>query len=172
MPQADHFDRKISPSVGGLKMYRPFVGTLILLAVAAAGAPAQAKEEMLVTVRKAEEDLQDVPLAVTALPSATLESAVVQQLQDVAKLTPGLTMQDFNVGALATPVIRGLAQSNIQGRENNVALVESSVAQQLITLAESRTGAAPGSKPGRNDPCWCGSGVKYKKCHGAPGMIT
>ena len=20
-------------------------------------------------------------------------------------------------------------------------------------------------KPGRNDPCWCGSGRKYKKCH-------
>ena len=20
-------------------------------------------------------------------------------------------------------------------------------------------------KPGRNDPCWCGSGKKYKKCH-------
>jgi preprotein translocase subunit SecA len=20
---------------------------------------------------------------------------------------------------------------------------------------------------GRNDPCWCGSGQKYKKCHGA-----
>ncbi|WP_233261498.1 SEC-C metal-binding domain-containing protein [Vitiosangium sp. GDMCC 1.1324] len=20
-------------------------------------------------------------------------------------------------------------------------------------------------RPGRNDPCWCGSGVKYKKCH-------
>ncbi|MEE1274785.1 MAG: SEC-C metal-binding domain-containing protein, partial [Olegusella sp.] len=20
--------------------------------------------------------------------------------------------------------------------------------------------------PGRNDPCWCGSGRKYKKCHG------
>ena len=23
------------------------------------------------------------------------------------------------------------------------------------------------AEPGRNDPCWCGSGVKYKKCHGA-----
>ncbi|HSQ42869.1 MAG TPA: SEC-C metal-binding domain-containing protein, partial [Fibrobacteraceae bacterium] len=23
-----------------------------------------------------------------------------------------------------------------------------------------------GPKPGRNDPCWCGSGLKYKKCHG------
>ena len=21
------------------------------------------------------------------------------------------------------------------------------------------------SRPGRNDPCWCGSGQKYKKCH-------
>ncbi|MFY0582991.1 SEC-C metal-binding domain-containing protein [Cystobacter fuscus] len=21
------------------------------------------------------------------------------------------------------------------------------------------------SRLGRNDPCWCGSGVKYKKCH-------
>jgi hypothetical protein len=20
-------------------------------------------------------------------------------------------------------------------------------------------------RPGRNDPCWCGSGIKYKKCH-------
>jgi preprotein translocase subunit SecA len=24
-----------------------------------------------------------------------------------------------------------------------------------------------GPKVGRNDPCWCGSGKKYKKCHGA-----
>ena len=24
----------------------------------------------------------------------------------------------------------------------------------------------PGTKkPGRNDPCWCGSGKKYKSCH-------
>ena len=29
-------------------------------------------------------------------------------------------------------------------------------------------GNAPApSKPGRNDPCPCGSGKKYKKCHGA-----
>ena len=24
---------------------------------------------------------------------------------------------------------------------------------------------APDKKPGRNDPCWCGSGKKYKRCH-------
>ncbi len=31
----------------------------------------------------------------------------------------------------------------------------------------SRTIAWP---PGRNEPCWCGSGRKYKKCCGAPGV--
>jgi preprotein translocase subunit SecA len=32
-----------------------------------------------------------------------------------------------------------------------------------------RPAAAPppsGKLPGRNDPCYCGSGLKYKKCHG------
>jgi SEC-C motif-containing protein len=24
----------------------------------------------------------------------------------------------------------------------------------------------PLPKPGRNEPCWCGSGKKFKKCHG------
>ncbi|HID88600.1 MAG TPA: hypothetical protein EYP52_02655 [Anaerolineae bacterium] len=23
----------------------------------------------------------------------------------------------------------------------------------------------PAKRPGRNDPCWCGSGKKYKHCH-------
>jgi preprotein translocase subunit SecA len=27
--------------------------------------------------------------------------------------------------------------------------------------------ARVGPKLGRNEPCWCGSGKKYKKCHGA-----
>jgi preprotein translocase subunit SecA len=27
------------------------------------------------------------------------------------------------------------------------------------------SGSGGGKKPGRNDPCWCGSGKKYKKCH-------
>ena len=26
----------------------------------------------------------------------------------------------------------------------------------------------PGDKIGRNEPCWCGSGRKYKQCHGRP----
>jgi preprotein translocase subunit SecA len=30
-----------------------------------------------------------------------------------------------------------------------------------------RAGFTPsGARIGRNDPCFCGSGLKYKKCHG------
>jgi preprotein translocase subunit SecA len=33
--------------------------------------------------------------------------------------------------------------------------------------AQARPGYTPtGDKIGRNDACWCGSGLKYKKCHG------
>jgi preprotein translocase subunit SecA len=39
-------------------------------------------------------------------------------------------------------------------------------------VAGVNSGALPqtakaGPKLGRNDPCWCGSGKKYKRCHGA-----
>ena len=31
---------------------------------------------------------------------------------------------------------------------------------------EARASRRRGARIGRNDPCWCGSGAKYKKCHG------
>jgi preprotein translocase subunit SecA len=34
------------------------------------------------------------------------------------------------------------------------------------SAASFRTGANVGAKVGRNDPCPCGSGKKYKQCHG------
>ncbi len=97
---------------------------LTSFALAAGSTPVFSQEEDLeviyVTARKTEESLQSVPLSITALTAETLEQATVQAISDVSNLTPGLIFQDFNVGALSTPVIRGLAQSNIQGRENNV----------------------------------------------------
>jgi preprotein translocase subunit SecA len=32
--------------------------------------------------------------------------------------------------------------------------------------AAAGSASAPNAKIGRNDPCWCGSGKKYKRCHG------
>ena len=41
-----------------------------------------------------------------------------------------------------------------------------------VALAQSDPSPAPRTvaaedRIGRNEPCWCGSGMKYKKCHGA-----
>jgi preprotein translocase subunit SecA len=35
------------------------------------------------------------------------------------------------------------------------------------SVATATRTVAPREKIGRNDPCWCGSGKKFKKCHGA-----
>ena len=40
------------------------------------------------------------------------------------------------------------------------------VAVAAVPRTEQRV-VADKEKIGRNDPCWCGSGKKYKKCHGA-----
>jgi hypothetical protein len=53
----------------------------------------------------------------------------------------------------------------LAARERNVAAVEHSLSQNL--RPSTRGGAPRRSTPklGRNDPCWCGSGKKYKTCH-------
>jgi preprotein translocase subunit SecA len=38
--------------------------------------------------------------------------------------------------------------------------------QMLPPVVEQRR-VADVEQIGRNDPCWCGSGKKYKRCHGA-----
>ena len=48
--------------------------------------------------------------------------------------------------------------------------VAGSATAAAVSAAASGAGpqtAKAGPKLGRNDPCWCGSGKKYKRCHGA-----
>lgn len=43
---------------------------------------------------------------------------------------------------------------------------ENGEAEPLLPVVEQRR-VAEVEQIGRNDPCWCGSGKKFKKCHGA-----
>lgn len=81
-----------------------------------------ALEEIVVTSRKREENLQQVPLSITAFTSDMLESAGIQDLRDLSYLTPGLTILDFGAETFTAPNIRGLTQSNTAGGENNVSI--------------------------------------------------
>ncbi len=57
-------------------------------------------------------------------------------------------------------VMEERAKQAIEGRVNEEGKVEPAAPEQKTVVRE-------GPKVGRNDPCPCGSGKKYKKCHGA-----
>jgi len=76
-------------------------------------------EEIIVTARRSEERLQDVPLAVVAYSDEELARRSVRDLTDVATLTPGLNFESYG-GSFGTPVIRGAAQGRIQDLDQNV----------------------------------------------------
>ena len=90
--------------------------------IAGAQEGAVALEEIVVTARKVEERLQDVPLAITAFSAAEIESAGIENLDDVANFTPGLTFSNLLGEFLPVPVIRGIAPTAVQDRENNAAI--------------------------------------------------
>ena len=75
-------------------------------------------EQITVTARKKEETLQDVPLSITVLGSQMLEDARIQNLADVAAFTPGLSLFNPQGEFLTTPVIRGMAPTDIFGETN------------------------------------------------------
>jgi iron complex outermembrane receptor protein len=99
------------------------LGAIVLAgaALAAFALPAAAQiEEVIVTARKTEERLQDVPLSVTAFTSDTIEELDTRDLLDVSRYTPGFAFERVNrygvQGGVSRPVIRGM--SNILGEGN------------------------------------------------------
>jgi len=78
-------------------------------------------DEIIVTARRREESLQDVPLAITALDAAALDSVGARGLEDIAARTVGFTYEPFaNSGNTGYPVIRGLSTSFVSARVQNV----------------------------------------------------
>ena len=79
-------------------------------------------EEVVVTARKRAENLQDVPMSVTAISAEQLERLGIRDLKDVTRYTPGVTLdQGFGLNDQRL-VIRGLSPS--RGRPNNAILVD------------------------------------------------
>src|SRR5471032_1617994 len=82
-------------------------------AAEAAAAPAAAKDatvvpEVYVTATKRSTSLQRTPVAVTALNSAALDDAHVQNIQDVVNLVPGLQATQQGDHGVITMTLRGV----------------------------------------------------------------
>ena len=107
----------------------PFLTSVSVAALLFTAAPAAAQssdisledDEIVVTARKREESVLDVPLSISAFSAEDIKQKGIQELEDVALLTPGLTFEDFSNGGFGTPVIRGATQFDITSLEQNVA---------------------------------------------------
>ena len=64
------------------------------------------------------------------------------------------------VSAEHARLTRRLERYERLSRDYEDALVDTIPRPQQRVVAEAE-------KLGRNDPCWCGSGKKFKRCHGA-----
>lgn len=56
-------------------------------------------------------------------------------------------------------------EKGVAAQEENVAVVERDLAQELRETTRSQVMRSSELKLGRNDRCWCDSGKKYKNCH-------
>ena len=92
------------------------IGALALAALPAAAQTASdpevsALDEIVVTAQRRTENLQDVPIAVTALTSETLSNNDIRDLSRVEVLTPGFSFG--RSGSDARPAIRGARTENV-----------------------------------------------------------
>jgi outer membrane receptor protein involved in Fe transport len=88
----------------------------------AAEAQAQAIEEIIVTTRKRAENLQDVPIVITAFTAEIMERRGIADIEDVTKYTPGLSYDEGFSKQDTRIVIRGLSPS--RGRQNAAVLMD------------------------------------------------
>lgn len=87
------------------------VGSVVSLPMVAAAQERESYtlEEVVVTARKREERLQDIPLSVTALSSEDMREANISSLSDIAANTVGFTVNAAFGRSADRPVIRGLS---------------------------------------------------------------
>lgn len=132
-------------------------------ATGAAAQPTQAAqpavlEEIVVTAQRRLENLQDVPITVTAMPAAALAAVGITNTADLVNVVPGMLVQTS--AGYSLPHLRGVGITAIgAGIENSVALyvdgvyrgVSSSDAVSLNNIAQVEVEKGPqGTLFGRN----------------------
>ncbi|MFI5037517.1 MAG: SEC-C metal-binding domain-containing protein, partial [Solirubrobacterales bacterium] len=58
------------------------------------------------------------------------------------------------------------AAGGMDGAQGAAGYAEGAAQEEAMPVVEQRV-VDDEHQVGRNDPCWCGSGKKFKKCHGA-----
>ncbi len=90
--------------------------TLNLASIAGAEEGARSIEEIVVTARKREENIQDVGLSVSALGPQEIENNFARDIRDLVYVSPNLVLDDTaqGPGGVAAAYIRGIGVSEVE----------------------------------------------------------
>ena len=66
-------------------------------------------ENITVTAQKKEENIQKVPISISAYDEISIEDKSIQKLEDIAKFTPNLMLYNTGQEGLIVPSIRGIS---------------------------------------------------------------
>lgn len=94
---------------------------------------------------------------------------------DVAVLKPEegfLSAQNVIELKAAIGELGGTLDASQQAKYEQVTAPRRAMTEQFKRLLPPTPPLTRKQLPGRNEPCWCGSGVKYKKCHAASDKAT
>lgn len=85
-----------------------------------AGSSSRLIEEIIVTAQKREENLQDVPISISAFSSATLDAKGIVDLKDLTRATPGLSIT--STAGYTVTYLRGVGSDAFLLADPSVAL--------------------------------------------------
>lgn len=115
--QASPPDLASSPS----QTTTPSPGTAVDQASTTASGSSTQLQEIVVTAQKRRENLQRVPISVTAISGAALKDRAIENLTQLSTSIPGFQVQEFS--GVLLPFIRGIGNSSVAiGNEPSVAL--------------------------------------------------
>ena len=75
-----------------------------------------ALDEIVVTARKRDENIQDIPISITSFSASDLARKNIQEMTDISLFTPGFNFENFGGYGSTAPVIRGATQVAATGR--------------------------------------------------------
>jgi iron complex outermembrane recepter protein len=99
-------------------------------------------EEITVTATRREERLRDVPMSVTAYDQSAMDAAGVKGIDEIARLTPGLTFTSSGYGGANNIAIRGVS-SSVGAATTGVYIDDTPIQSRMIGDAGASTNAFP-----------------------------
>jgi outer membrane receptor for ferric coprogen and ferric-rhodotorulic acid len=90
--------------------------------------------EVVITAEKVRSTVQEVPISVSAVSSADLETAGITRIEDIAREVPGLSVRYASPG-LAEYEARGLASNGAAARRNGMTEAQYSELLAIVGLA-------------------------------------